>query len=238
MSTTEIALLSKEDVANGTMAFHFTRPQGFDFKAGQAADLILPPLGNGPEARHTFSLVSAPHEHELVIATRMRDSAYKRALKSLEIGQRAELEGPFGSLTLGKSSDRPAVLIAGGIGITPYMSMIREAAHGGITRRIVLLYSNRRPEDAAFLAELLQWQANLPSLSVIATMTQMEASSQAWHGERGMLDAARLKQFTGGLANPLYYLAGPPAMVEGLRKSLGEIGIDDDDIRSEDFFGY
>lgn len=238
MSNQEIALTSAEDVAFGTMAFHFERPQGFDFKAGQAVDIVLPALGTGPEARHAFSLISAPHENELVIATRMRDSAYKRALKALKIGERVALDGPFGSLSLSKTNERPAVMIAGGIGITPFMSMIRDAARGGVKRQIMLLYSNRRPEDAAFLADLQRMEATLPNLRVIATMTQMDKSTLPWQGERGALDAPRLKQFAGALTNPIYYLAGPPVMVQALHGALNDIGVDEDDIRSEDFFGY
>lgn len=238
MSTYEITLTSSKEVAFGTMAFHFERPQGFAFKAGQAVDIALPMLGEGSEDRHAFSLISAPHENELVIATRMRDSAYKRALKTLKTGQRVVLEGPFGSLTLGKNSDRPAVLIAGGIGVTPFMSMMRDAVHGALKRQILLMYSNRRPEDAAFLTELQQMEAKLPNLRVIATMTQMKSSTTLWQGERGTLDAMRLQQFTGTLANPIYYLAGPPGMVQAMRGALSSIGVDDDDIRSEDFFGY
>jgi ferredoxin-NADP reductase len=234
----EIAFKNKHEVAAGTMAFHFEKPADFAFKAGQAVDLVLPALGDGQEARHAFSLVNAPHENELVIATRMRDSAYKQALKGLEAGQRVQLDGPFGSLTLGKNTDRPAVLIAGGIGITPFMSMIRDAAYEGVKRRIVLLYSNRRPEDTAFLSELQKLGAKMANLQVIATMTQMENSSQPWQGERGQLDAESLKRLTGALARAIYYVAGPPGMVQALRTGLNGIGIDDDDIRSEDFFGY
>ena len=238
MTVHEIAFVSRQEVAFGTMAFHFERPAGFEFKAGQAVEIVLPVLGEGQEARHAFSLVSAPHENELMIATRMRDSVYKQALKALTPGQSVLLDGPFGSLTLGKSSERPAVLIAGGIGITPFMSMIRDAAHEGIKRRIVLLYSNRRPEDAAFLADLQQLEAQTPVLQVIPTMTQAEGAAVPWQGERGQLDAARLKRFTSTLSNPIYYVAGPPNMVKALHDGLNGIGVDDDDIRSEDFFGY
>jgi ferredoxin-NADP reductase len=234
----DIVFRKKYEVAAGTMAFHFEKPAGFAFKAGQAVDVVLTALGEGQEGRHAFSLVSAPHEDELVIATRMRDSAYKKALSALSEGQSVLLDGPFGSLTLGKNTDRPAVLIAGGIGVTPFMSMIRDAAHEGSKRRIVLLYSNRRPEDAAFLSELQKLEATAPSLQVIATMTQMENSSQSWDGERGQLDAERLKRLTGTLFGAIYYVAGPPGMVQALRSGLNGIGVDDDDIRSEDFFGY
>jgi ferredoxin-NADP reductase len=126
----QIRLASKVAVADGTMAFHFAKPPGFTFKPGQAIDVVLGDPRGG-DRRHTFSLVSAPFEDELVVATRMRDSPFKRALGELEDGGAARLDGPFGSLTLHNDRSRAAVFIAGGIGITPFMSMLRQAAHDG-----------------------------------------------------------------------------------------------------------
>src|SRR5688572_6023980 len=121
MNDYEVKLKGREEVAEGTMAFHFEKPPGFRFKPGQAIDVVLidPPTTDAQSARHTFSIVSASFHGELVVATRMRDSAFKRALKSLSIGSPAKVEGPFGSLTLHNDRARAAVFIAGGIGITP-----------------------------------------------------------------------------------------------------------------------
>src|SRR5512140_3663643 len=128
-STDTIALRTSETLADGTMAFHFDRPEGFTFKPGQAIELLLPDGdGAGKEAGHAFSLVGAPFEGELVIATRMRDTPYKRALGRLRPGATARFEGPFGAMTLHKDASRAAVFIAGGIGITPFMSMLRSVA--------------------------------------------------------------------------------------------------------------
>lgn len=239
MNTHDVKLASREEVAEGTLAFHFDKPAGFDFKPGQAIELILlePPQGDEFSGRHAFSLVSAPFEDRLTIATRLRDSPFKRALKSLPIGQPFRLEGPFGALTLHHNRNRPAVLIAGGIGITPFQCILRQATHSQLAQDLILLYSNRRPEDAAFLAELQELAQRNKRFRLIATMTQMSKSSRPWHGRVGAIDQALLRQVGGELA-AVYYVAGPPAMVAAMRQTLNLAGVDDDDIRSEDFYGY
>ena len=240
MTIHQSSFRARKEVAEGTMAFHFEKPEGFTFKPGQAIDVILadPSLSDAASARHTFSLVSAPFQDELIVATRMRDSAFKRALKLLPIGAAAQLDGPFGSLILHNNRARPAVLIAGGIGITPFMSIVQQAAHDHLAQDLVLLYSNRRPEDAAFLAELQQLEHQNNRFRLIATMTQMQKSARAWEGETRLIDAEFVTTISRELSSPIYYVAGPPAMIEGVRQTLNRAGVDDDDIRSEDFFGY
>ncbi|HSG22386.1 MAG TPA: FAD-dependent oxidoreductase [Azonexus sp.] len=229
-----------QEIAEGTMAFHLAKPAGFTFKPGQAIDVVLieAPGSDAESARHTFSIASAPFESHLTVATRMRDSAFKRALKSLAIGSPIRFEGPSGSLTLHNNRARTAVLIAGGIGITPFISILRQAAHDQLPQALILLYSNRRPEDTAFLDELQGLEEKYKHFRLVATMTQMDKSSRSWQGPTGLIDAALVKQINGELAAPIYYLAGPPAMVEAMRQTLNLAGIDDDDIRSEEFYGY
>lgn len=240
MTGTTVRLRRREEIADRTMAFHFDKPEGFTFKPGQAIDLILPQTPHlGTEAsRHAFSIVSAPHEDELVVATRMRTSAFKDALARLPIGACADADGPFGSLTLHKKLERPAVFIAGGIGITPFMSMLRHAAKTALPQQLVLLYSNRRPEDCAFLTELQRLEGDYRYFKLVATMTAMRQSRLPWTGETGRIDEGLVRRATEALAHPVYYVAGPPAMVAALRDELEDSGIDADDIRSEEFHGY
>lgn len=240
MTTHDSSLRGREQVAHGTMAFHFDKPAGFKFKPGQAIDIVLlePPAGDAQSARHTFSIVSAPYEDELVVATRMRDTAFKRALGALPIGAGIAIEGPAGSLTLHNERARAAVFIAGGIGITPFVSILRQVSSDRLPQRLVLLYSNRRPEDAAFLSELQELERHNPNYHLIATMTSMSSSAQPWTGLQGLIDEALVKRATAQLAKPVYYLAGPPAMAESMRQTLNSAGVNDDDIRSEEFYGY
>ena len=233
-TTIATSLRSRETVAEGTVAFHFDKPEGFHFKPGQAIDLVL------GELRHAYSIVSAPFEDELVIATRMRDSEFKRALKAAAPGTRMGIDGPFGSLTLHKDASRPAILIAGGIGITPFMSMLRQAAADGFKRKIVLVYSVRRPADAAFLHELREMESrDRGNFRLVLTVTQPETAGAEWRGETGHVGEKLIARIRGELpSNPVYYLAGPPAMVAGLKETLERAKVDEDDVRAEEFFGY
>lgn len=236
--TTQI--LRKQDVAEGTMAFHFRKPDGFQFRAGQAIDLTLidPPETDSEGNTRAFSLASAPSEADLMIATRMRGSAFKRVLKESAPGLAVKIDGPTGSLTLHKNAGKPAVFLAGGIGITPFRSMAREAAAERLAHEIYLFYSNRRPEDSAYLDELQRLTRENPHFHLIATMTEMQKSQAKWSGETGFLDAEKLRKHLKTLNGPIYYIAGPPAMVAAMRKMLVEAGGDEDDIRTEDFAGY
>ena len=234
MDTTTIAetgttrLRASETIADGTMAFHFDKPPGFDFKPGQAVELLLRDP-SGAEAGHAFSLVNAPFEDRLTIATRMRDTPYKRALAGLAPGASVRLDGPFGSMTLHRKAQRAAVFIAGGIGITPFMSMLRTIAKEGFARDVVLVYSNRRRKDAAFIDELEAFARSNARFRLVTTMTEEGGA---------LVDAAALSAAAKDLPSPIFYVVGPPAMVEAMRATLAQAGVDEDDVRSEHFYGY
>jgi len=236
----KIKLKGRSEVAAGTMAFHFEKPVGFTFVAGQAGDFILP---NPPENDHegnkrSFTLACAPYENEIAIATRMRDTAFKRSLKQIDLGTELELDGPWGELTLHEDAKTPAVFLTGGIGITPVRSIVLQATHDKLPHHIFAFYSNRTPQDAAFLDELSAAQKANSSFTLIATMTEMGSSSNAWSGETGYIDEAMLKKHLSDLQQPIYYISGPPKMVGALQKLLKKAGVNDPNIRTEEFSGY
>lgn len=222
------------------MAFHFDKPAGFEFRAGQAIDLTLlnPPETDAEGNTHAFSIVSAPFDPELMIATRMRDTAFKRTLRSMPLGTQVKIEGPSGSFTLQKNSTKPAVFLAGGIGITPFFSMIRQADHDQLPHQFYLFYSNRSPEDAPFLDTLEELTKSNPNFHLVLTMTEMSKSSQQWAGETSFINGEMLKKNLPNLQGPIYYIAGPPAMVTAMRQMLVQANVDEDDIRTEEFAGY
>jgi ferredoxin-NADP reductase len=236
----ETTLLRRETVAEGTIAFYFEKPGGFAFQAGQNAVLTLvnPPETDSLGSSRTFTIASAPHELELMFATRMRDTAFKRALKSAALGMPVRIDGPSGVMVLHEDAARSAVFLAGGIGVTLFLSMARHAAQNRLPHRILLFYSNRRPEDAAFLDELRALERINPNFRLVATMSQADKSSQPWKGETGFIRPDMLKRHLTDLIAPMYYCAGPHGMTMSMELMLDGLGVGEGDMRSEEFYGY
>jgi ferredoxin-NADP reductase len=239
MAALRLSLLGREPIADGTMAFHFGKPAHFHFTAGQALDLTLiaPPQTDGEGNTRTFTIASGPQDDDLMIATRLRDTAFKRVLASVPIGTEVQAEGPDGSFTLQQDASRPAVFLTGGIGITPFRSMIRDAVARKLVQPMWLFYSNNRPEDAAFVDELQRLADQTPSLHFVPTMTDMARSHRNWHGETGLIDRDMISRRL-PLVGPRYYLAGPPAMVTAMRTMLRGADVGDADIQVDEFSGY
>jgi ferredoxin-NADP reductase len=233
-------LLNRVEVAEGTLAFHFEKPSRFDFKPGQSADVTLsnPPETDSEGNTRTFSIASSPFETQLMFATRMRETAFKRSLKRIPLGTEVKIDSPMGSFTLHKNPAKPAVFLAGGIGITPFISIVRQADHGRLPHKLYLFYSNRRPEDTPFLETLQTLEKSNPNFQLVCTMTAMPQSRKEWKGETGLIDKKMLSRHLTNLQGPIYYVAGPPAMVAGMRKMLVGANVDEDDIRTEEFGGY
>jgi ferredoxin-NADP reductase len=236
----KVKLKAQKTLCAGTTAFYFEKPEEFEFEAGQFFNFtLLSPGETDLEGNtRTLSIASAPHERNVMVAMRLRTTAFKRTLNSLPLGSELLLQGPFGWMTLPRNSTRPAVLLAGGIGITPFRSLVWSEAESLSARRILLFYSVRVPEEAAFLEELREMEQYNRRYKLICTVTQPEKSRVAWLGETGRISMQMLSKWIPDLSVPIYYIAGPPAMVTGVRQMLVGSGVAEEDIRAEEFFGY
>ncbi len=131
-------LKSRQEVAEQTMAFRFEKPDSFTFIPGQCIEMTLP---NPPESdaegnSRVFSIASAPYEDFIMVATRLRDTAFKRVLRDLPPGTEVRVEDPFGDLKLHDDKSRAAVVLTGGIGITPFRSIIKDATERRLGHRV------------------------------------------------------------------------------------------------------
>lgn len=227
-------------VAERTMAFQLEKPANFVFKPGQWTDItLLNPSETDAEGNvRGFSIASAPEDDLLMVATRMRDTAFKRELAKVPLDIEVNITAAGGSLALHNNPARTAVFLAGGIGVTPIRSILFHAARQHLPQRIVFFFSNRMPEKAPFLDELEALQKENQNYTFVPTMTHIADSSRQWSGEMGKIDKEMLARHLGEAKSPIYYVVGSPGMVSGLQKMLNESGVDDDDIRTEGFSGY
>ena len=240
MSLQRTRLIARVEAAVGTMSFHFEKPPGFAHKAGQFADytLIDPPETDKEGNTRGFSLASAPFEDTLMSTTRLRDTAFKRVLQELPLGTEVEIDAPYGSFSLHNNTVRPAVFLTGGIGITPVRSIVLQSTHDRTGHSLVVFFSNNRPEEAAFVDDLTAAARDNHNVTFVPTMTAMERSAKEWDGETGRIDMDLISRHVDDLSTPIWYLCGPAGMVTAMRSLLNDAGVDDDDIRSEEFSGY
>lgn len=233
-------LLKKETIANGTMAFYFSKPDNFSYQPGQHASLnmVNPKETDSEGNSRTFSFISIPADSEMAFATRMRDTAFKRNLKNNTLNQEFEIKDPRGSMVLPVDTKRQLVFLAGGIGITPFMSMIRYSASIQFPHKIFFFYSNRTREDAPFIEELQQIAGRFANFKFIPTWTKKRPADQETEGESGYITSEILHKYIKDLGNSIYYVAGPSIMVKGMTNILQAAGIGFVFIKSEDFGEY
>jgi ferredoxin-NADP reductase len=234
-------LIERKELGTGTMAFRLdTRSSpDFSFIAGQNSDFTLenPPETDSEGNSRTFSIASSPTHHEdILFATRMRPSAFKKSLAAIPLGTQMKVGSPGGSFTLHKNTAKPAVFLSGGIGITPVRSIVEWATAEKLPHQIYLFYSNRTAGVTVFLQDLADWQTLNPNFHLIATLTG--PADPSWSYESGRIDSMMLKRHLQDLKTPIFYISGPPSMVAGLRQALIQSGADEDNIRTEEFSGY
>lgn len=227
----------KREVAKGTLFVLFAVEEYPDYRPGAYFWVELPDRGHGDEKglRRHISLATSPTERGVVgFATRLRDTAFKRTLSELEVGDEVQVEEPKGSFLLPEDTDAEYVFVAGGIGITVFRSMLRFIADEALRYRVTLVYSNRDRESAAFLDELEELERRVEGLRVVLTMTD----EPGWEGETRHLHAGVLGELLGGLEDKTFLVAGPPPMAEAVAGSLLAAGVPEDRVHADKFSGY
>ncbi len=220
--------------AHDVKSFRFRRPEGFDFDPGQF--LFITILIGGEKKRKHFTISSSPTEKSFIEFTKkiMEDHEFSTALDKLQIGDWAYIDGPYGEFTF--TGEFPKIgMITGGIGITPFMSMINYCTDNGLNAQITLLYGNRSEESIAFWEELSNLEKRNKNLRIIHTLSH---PSDEWKGRRGHVDLQMIKDAIPDYGERVFYICGPPALVTDLVTALKKLGIPDEKIKTENFFGY
>ena len=234
-------LVETRPIADQTAAFVFEFADApFAFKAGQTCDVTLPApkYQDAKGSTRTFSITSSPADlPRIMFATRLTGSAFKRSLVEAEAGTEVDIEGPFGSFTLHQNAKRPAVFLAGGIGVTPFRSIIKDVVERKLPHRLTLVHSNRNAASTAFLGDFEIWAQDAPNFQFVPTLTE-PAPGEAWPYSTGLIDARFLSSRLADAAETIFYIAGPIAFVKAMQETLPAVGADPDNIRAEEFAGY
>jgi predicted ferric reductase len=211
-----------------TWSLHFQGPH-VDYKPGQFLIVQLVRDGKVSEP-HPFTISSSPTDEHLSITVKSLGD-FTSTVSATKTTDTAFIDAPYGAFSF-LNHDAPDLLfVAGGIGITPFMSMLRYIRDTGLRRNIVLICGNKREQDIPFRAELDSLQAEIRSLKVVHVMS----SQDDWPGARGYVDRAKLSGYVTNLANAEVFLCGPPAMMASVIKALTGLGVPKSRIHYERF---
>jgi glycine betaine catabolism B len=226
-------------------------PPLLDYIAGQFAFFDIGGVYNDPKGpiRH-FTISSSPTENFIMFSTRIRDTPYKKRLSTLEEGAKVKVRGPEGQFVLHQDYSKPAVFLSGGIGVTPFRTMIKYATDKQLPVKIVMFDSNRNRNNILFKKEFDDWANINKNLKIIYTISddkdrhEQSSSSTAnndWRGEYGRIDKAMILKYldTNELNNSIFYICGPPSMLKAMQALLqDDLEIPKERIKVEEFTGY
>ncbi|MEK7573036.1 MAG: FAD-dependent oxidoreductase [Patescibacteria group bacterium] len=205
-------------------AFIFKPKRKFSWRAGQYLFYTFP--NPNPDSRgitRYFTISSAPFEEYIEITTRIFDkpSTFKKSLLKLKSGDEIEASGPDGQFVI-ENPKRNFVFISGGIGITPFRSILKQADHDGQKLNVKLLYGNR-DEDFVFKSELESFRKDNPSLKIEYVISPNH------------IDNLTIEQFSN---SSIFYISGPAPFVRTLRDIAQSQGVAKENIKLDSFPGY
>ena len=258
----ELTLMEKDKV-NGTdvMSFKFSKHNDdqidnktLNYNAGQFAFFDIGQVYNDPKGpiRH-FTISSSPTENFIMFSTRIRDSPYKKRLLTLEKGAKVKFRGPEGQFVLHQDYSKYTVFLSGGIGVTPFRSMIKYATDMQLPVPIIMFDSNRDRNNILFKKEFDDWASINKNLKIIYTISEEKeeqhneqsppplSTANDWKGEYGRIDKAMILKYadTHVLNNSIFYICGPPSMLKSMQSLLQEdLKIPKERIKIEEFTGY
>ena len=228
----EVAYLGSTTEAPGVATFMFSRPEGYAFDPGQFLSLTLE-TREGTQTKH-FTICSAPGDPGLAITTRLTGSAFKDALLALVSGSQVAITGPRGAMTL-RLGEKKVAFLVGGIGVTPARCIVRDAVQRGGGPTLLVFYGNLDQDSIPFKAEFDAYERDHPEISVVHVLAEPKAG---WKGDTGFITAEIVRRHTDPLDGWHWVVAGPPAMVDAMKRVLEELAIPADRVSMEVFAGY
>ena len=209
-----------------------------NYKAGQYAIVDLGTKEDPEGPVRSFTVASSPTENFILISTRIRETPFKKKLASLDVGSRVNVTAPLGRFVLHEDYSKTAVFLSGGIGVTPFRSMIKYSTDKQLPLKIAMFDSNRNLGNILYKKEFDECADLDANLKIVYTL---DVSDNDWKGERGFINKAMLTRYlsTTELDNSIFYICGPPAMLNAMKKLLQEdLDIPKERIKVEEFIGY
>ena len=233
----ETELLDVIERAPRVKSFRFKIREAVNFKPGQFFFVTI--KINGAERTKHFSFSNSPTEEGYVEFTkRITDSEFSKALDKLKIGDWAKLKMPYGSFTFEDGHGKLAFL-SGGIGITPLRCIIKFVSDKKLPTDIALFYSNKTEEDIIFRQDLDNISSSNKNIRVIYTLTSKDIPNKTWQGKTGYIDSEMIKEVTPDFLERIFYICGPPRMVDGMKDILkNKLNLPENMIKIENFAGY
>jgi len=230
----EIKAVLKEKIkrTDAIASFRFEPEKKVDFFPGQFMEVILEKENKA--LRHFLSFSSSPVRDYIEFTKRVSDSAFCKKLMELEKGDEILLRLPFGNCVY-KEEDEKIGFLAGGVGITPVVSILEYIAEKSLASDVMLFYSNRREEDIAFKEQLDEWR-NKANIEIVYIVTAEKPRDK--NIKFAVLDMELLKQYQDKFLDRIFFIFGPPKMVDALYGILKELGVVEEKIKTEKFLGY
>jgi ferredoxin-NADP reductase len=240
----KLKLIAKKPEGPGFITFHFEPDEEIEWQPGQYLRYrIEKPDHDERGENRFFSIASAPFENRIQLTTRFtseKGSSLKQILQGFQIGDEVEAFGPMGHFTA-EEAEQELVLIAGGIGITPFRSILLDLDHQGKDIKATLLYASRTGE-VVFKKELEELAKKHPQFKIYyiisnepATETQISENIKILPGK---IDAALIKSLIIDLQSSITYISGPESMVMDLERVIWDMGIPKGQTKRDYFSGY
>lgn len=210
----------------------------FDYLAGQHLFMDLD-VKDPRGSRRPFTISSSPTEKGFIsITTRIGSSPFKQRLNRLAIGERVKMKAPYGNFVLHPDLFQKAIFLAGGIGITPFRSMIKFAADERLPVSVTLLYSSRSFDQIAFRQEFEELACLNQNFKVIYTLTLEDGPHPNWRGLTGRIGAEMIRTNVSDIEKSVFYVCGPPAFYKAVSGILQSLSVASQNIKAEEFTGY
>lgn len=230
----KVIYIEKKEIAKGVWSLCFIKPSPFLFLPGQYIDITLTITRHRQET-YSFTISSTPSEEFLVITTRESSTDFKQSLLGLTKGQEVTIRGPLGLFTVNDGNILPKVFLAGGIGITPFRSILLSGGNHILNDSITLLASFPTKDDMVFKDEIDLVAKERPNIRIRYTLTKNK--DPLWGGYTGRISRELIQEVAPSFANAEYFLAGRGEMVDEMVSLLSRMGVENKKIKTDIFTG-